>query len=403
MWADAAQNEGMTTSPRKRLRRWAVPVGVTAAVAAISITVNASAHADDHPALPATTAAELLRAIASATPPAAFAGTVSETVDLGLPALPGMDNAGAGTLSLQSLVTGTHDFRVWESGPSLQRVAMLGQLAETEIVHNGPDVWTYASSSHTATHSTVPATRHDGAAAMPATADGPQTPTAMATAALAALAPTTAVTVDGTARVAGLAAYRLVLTPHDDRTLVGSVRIAFDAATHVPLQVEVFARGHDTPAIDVRFTAVSFAPIDPAIFVFTPPVGAVVTEGSTAGADSTAGAARAARAAGDRHGDATPSGGVRSGAAGAGQPAFLGTGWTAVAELAMPGAATPVRHRGDAPSATQMLDELSTPVPGGRVVSTALLSVLLSDDGHVYVGAVRPEDLQAVAASGHGL
>jgi hypothetical protein len=46
---------------------------------------------------------------------------------------------------------------------------------------------------------------------------------------------------------------------------------------------------------------------------------------------------------------------------------------------------------------------MSSPVAGGRVVTTALLTVFLADDGTVYAGAVSPADLQQVATSGRGL
>jgi outer membrane lipoprotein-sorting protein len=361
-----------------------VPAAVAAAVAATSAVVSVSAHADDHPALAPRTAGELLAAIAKATPPAGISGTIDETVDLGLPALPAMDTSGAGTLSLQSLVTGTHSFRVWESGPSLQRVALLGQLAETEVVHNGTNVWTYASSLHAVTHATVPAAAPDARKSAPVTPEGQRTPEEMAAAALSAIDPTTAVTVDSTARVAGQPAYRLVLTPRDDRTLIGSVRIAIDAATDVPLQVQVYARGHDTAAIDVAFKTVSYDPIDPSVFAFTPPPGATVTERPTGGGTDSAA----------KPDSSTPT------------PTVLGSGWTAVASLSLPadlGTPTSPRERGSTPSMTQLLDQLATPVPGGRLLTTSLLSVLVTDDGHVYAGAVRPADLQTVAASGRGL
>ena len=44
-----------------------------------------------------------------------------------------------------------------------------------------------------------------------------------------------------------------------------------------------------------------------------------------------------------------------------------------------------------------------TPVPGGRLLSTALVSVLITDDGKMYVGAVTPAALQQVAKTGKPL
>ena len=69
-------------------------------------------------------------------------------------------------------------------------------------------------------------------------------PTKAATDALAALQPTSTVTVDGTAEVAGRPAYELVLTPKPtERTLLREVRIAVDAQERMPLRLTVFAQG----------------------------------------------------------------------------------------------------------------------------------------------------------------
>jgi hypothetical protein len=54
------------------------------------------------------------------------------------------------------------------------------------------------------------------------------------------------------------------------------VDIAVDAATSLPLRVQVFARGAASPAYSVGFTALSFARPDPSNFTFTPPPGAKV-------------------------------------------------------------------------------------------------------------------------------
>ena len=61
-----------------------------------------------------------------------------------------------------------------------------------------------------------------------------------AEAALAPIAPSTAVSLDGTASVAGRDAYELVLEPKDELTLVEEVRIAVDGETSVPLRVQAF-------------------------------------------------------------------------------------------------------------------------------------------------------------------
>src|SRR5207248_3242852 len=74
----------------------------------------------------------------------------------------------------------------------------------------------------------------------------PLTPQQAANEALSAAGKTTVVSVQSTLTVAGQAAYQLVLAPKDARSTIGSVRIAIDGKTGVPLRVQVF--GKDTQA-----------------------------------------------------------------------------------------------------------------------------------------------------------
>jgi hypothetical protein len=76
--------------------------------------------------------------------------------------------------------------------------------------------------------------------------------------------------------IAGRDAYVVHFTPASSGTLVGDVAIAIDAQTRLPLDVSVTARGASAPALEAGFTSVSFAPIDPSMFAFTPPADATV-------------------------------------------------------------------------------------------------------------------------------
>ena len=95
---------------------------------------------------------------------------------------------------------------------------------------------------------------------------------------LAAIDPSTEVAVDGTAEVAGRAAYELVVTPRDDRSLVEDVRLAVDGATSMPLRVEVNSTGADEPAFEVGFTSVTFGEPAADVYRFNPPPGATLDE-----------------------------------------------------------------------------------------------------------------------------
>jgi hypothetical protein len=109
-------------------------------------------------------------------------------------------------------------------------------------------------------------------------ADGPHplTPQQLARRILAAIGPTTTVSVRDNVTVAGQPAYQLALAPRDRRSLIGQVTIAIDARHHLPLSVQVFARGADRPAFQAGYTALSFGVPAVSNFMFTPPPGATV-------------------------------------------------------------------------------------------------------------------------------
>jgi hypothetical protein len=366
------------------IRRWAVPAlsaGVVAAVAAAPHAVAASAH----PTLPARSAATLLADI-ERSHVQAFSGTVRVAADLGLPSLPD-SFAGAGT-GLQTLLSGAHTLRVWADGPDRQRVALLGDLDEYDVIRSGSTVWTWSSSAQTATRQTVGtgagATGSEAGHRTGATTPDPVaslTPQAQAEKALKAIDPTTAVSVDRTARVAGRAAYQLVLQPRTNATLVGSVRIAVDAATSLPLRVQIFAVGRRTPALQVGFTALHLSRPSAAAFHFAVPRGAKLATGSPLGGRSETGsAASAGRDSGKK-------------------PTTVGSGWTSV--LVLPAgsvdlSATSSGQRRDT-SAGALIDQITATVPQGRLLTTRLLSVLFTRDGRVLLGAVPAATLEQVA------
>jgi hypothetical protein len=170
--------------------------------------------------------------------------------------------------------------------------------------------------------------------------------------------------------------YELSLTPRDARSLIGSVRLAVDSETSVPLRVQVFARGAQEPAFETGFTDVQFDQPAASVFSFTPPPGAKVTEGGTPAGKPPATGSR-------------PSG--------ADHPDVVGTGWTSVAVLH----GVDLSVLGQDQTAGAVLGAMSG-VTGtfgsGRLLQTALVSVLVVGDT-AYVGAVQPDVLEAAASS----
>jgi hypothetical protein len=229
----------------------------------------------------------------------------------------------------------------------------------------------------------------------------PLTPQQAAQRLLTAVGPTTSVTSGPTTTVAGQDAYQLVVAPKDSRSLVGRVVVEIDAQhPGVVLGVQLFARGAASPAFQIGFTSITFAAPPASTFAFTPPNGASVHTVTP-------------------HRQA-----VRTGAPPAASGAnVVGKGWLAVAVLPA-SVLSAVQHGNaagalgqaaqsaaggpgsggsvDAAGVLAALLKSATPVSGawgsGRLVTTSLVSILITSNGHVLIGAVAPSVLYSAAA-----
>lgn len=358
---------------RHRALRWLAPVAVLGA-AGIAAGGMMAAKASPEP-LPPTTPVALLAGMQTTSAPG-FSGTVVAQMSLGLPELPGITGASEST-SLTSLLAGSHTLRVWFGGPDEQRVALLGVTDEVDVFHSGSDVWQWDSSTHTATHLTVPTGSGDEPKPL-VTPESPSTltPQELASRALAALDKSTEVRIDGTRTVADRSAYVVLLTPRDTSTRIGSVKISVDGKTKLPLAVQVYARGASAPAIDVAFTDVSFRAPASSYFRFTPPPGATVHDDAHPSSSSSA------------SDDATEPHGF-------GKAHVVGSGWSSVLELRASAKQVQQLTKG----ALRTVQHVSGAWGTGRLVDSALLSALITDDGRVYAGAVDPSALYAAASA----
>jgi outer membrane lipoprotein-sorting protein len=364
-----------------RRARWAVPAGAVIVVGGV-LAGSVLSVAQASPSLPARTPAQLLAALASKpqTPP--LTGTVVETSSLGLPSLPGTSDP----TSIASLLTGSHTIRVWYSDPQHFRFSVPQSMSESDIIRNGSNAWLWDSTENTVTHVAIPA--DSGAQQAQAAPSGtPLTPQQAAQQVLAKVGPTTTVGVDSNVSVAGEAAYQLVLAPKSSSSLIGQIRIAVDGSRDVPLRVQVFAKGAKSPAMQIGFTSISFVKPAAANFDFTAPAGAKVEQESL-GSDS-------------GHSKQAPSGGA----------SVIGKNWLAVADLpsSVLSGLTSVKHQptgsglsGDSDQVISALLKSATPVSGswgsGRLIKTSLISVLITSNGRVLVGAVTPQVLYSAAA-----
>ena len=291
------------------------------------------------PALPPVSPEDLVASVLKAEP-GPFDGTVQLDNALGLPALPDLPQAANGVSTAQ----------IWSGGDGKGRVQIPSPTGERTLVSDGTTFWAWNSDDRTVTKGTR---QPDQTRAQVAD------PTKAATDVLAALQPTSTISVDGTDEVAGRPVYDLVLAPKPtERTLLREVRIAVDAQERMPLRLTVLGQGSTTPALQVGFTDLTFGPQDPARFTFTPPAGATVKDAPN----------RSAQQQRDK-------------------PTVVGDGWDRVVVEQVPQ---------NNPDRAKSLAGLGTPISGswgsGRLIKTAVATAIITDDGRVAMGAV-PEQV----------
>ena len=360
---------------------------VAAAVVALIAAIPALSAAGA-PNLAPLTPAQVVVKVQQAKPVDLW-GTIDLKTSLGIPNLGALGGAIGGNPDSRgfdptSLLSGSHQALVWFAQPDKARLALLGDMSEVDVVHNGTDTWTWDSVTKKVVHYTKSpeaAGSGTGAAESPETTNPAQpvkTPQQLADDLLAHLDPSTVVSTAATTTVANQDVYQLVLTPRAPRSTVDHVIIAVDNVTGLALRVQIFAKGQQTAALDLGFGDLHYATPAASNFRFTPPPGATVT-------NKTLGGHGAAPQGPDQGSTGAPD-------SSANHPVTVGQDWTAV-EI-FPQAQIPAQYN-------EFL-KAATPVSGafgsGRLVSSQLVNVLLLDDGRVAVGAVTPAALEAAVA-----
>lgn len=394
-------------------------IGVPVAIAvAVLVPMQANAAVD----LPDKTVEELL-AFARSSDVQALSGTIEQRSELGLPDLSGLVGDGgadgasdaaasAGLDDLLSLVTGSYDARVYLDGDQA-RLQVLDRMAERNVYLGPDEAWFVDSETQTATRLTLPtdaeleqlrtdveAQAPDGEQARPLDGESLPTPQQVLDRALERLDETTEASVGTDGRVAGRDAYELVLEPRTADTLVGEIRVAIDGENGAALAASVTARGASDPAYSVGFSDVSFEAPDASVFAFEPADGFTVTERAVPlpTAEELEQWKAEAQAKADAPAPDVPA------------PVVHGEGWTTVVELdadaalaalaahAADGSGDPGTSAEQAAAASAMLEALTQPVEGGRVLQTSLVTVLFTDDGRVLAGSVPADRLVDLAA-----
>jgi outer membrane lipoprotein-sorting protein len=409
-------------------KRWLPAIIVPAVIAAGAVAIPMQANAVD---LPDLTPQQLMLLMDGEV--TGFSGTIIKTSDLGLPPLemssmmdeemiaemeekmpegfedfiPSLIEQNALTQAVE-LIAGTHKIRVYASEVGM-RVQILDMMSQRDLIINQNEFWSYDARNATAITGSfdfevsesdkaemkaeLQEQLDDYAAQIQLDISNPE---AVADYLMAQIGETTDVSVGKDHMLAGRTAYQLIAQPNADKSLIESVVISVDSETGMALDVKVYSIEQETPAFHVGFESISFETPDASMFSFTPPPGTTVeTMEVPAELEAQLEAYKAEyEAKGYTNEDnAAMRAELEARYADQPKPAMIGEGWESVIYLpAMPQ---------DVPMdlmENELFGDLMIQVAGGKVFSTPVLNVLVTDAGAVYAGAVTIEFLLEVAA-----
>lgn len=415
----------------KSMKRWAPALAVSTAIAVGSFAIPLQASAVDLPDLTPQQVMLLMDKEITG-----FSGTIVKTSDLGLPALemssmmskdmvkemeekmpdgfeefiPNLIEQNAITQAVE-LISGTHKIRVYASEVGM-RVQVLDRMSQRDVIVNKNEMWTYDAKNAIATtakfedkisaadktkiEADAKASFQEYAAKLQLDISNPE---AVADYLMKMIGETTDVSVGKEHRIAGRSAYQLIAKPKAQNSLIDSVYVSVDSETGMALDVKVYSIEQETPAFQVGFESISFATPDASLFTFTPPVGTTVeTLEMPAELEAELAALKKEYEAKYASKEFTESDFAAKKAeleakyADQPKPEMIGEGWESVIYLPAVPKEVPMEMLEN-----ELFADLLTQVPGGKVFSTPVANVLITDTGKVYAGAVTIEFLQQVA------
>jgi outer membrane lipoprotein-sorting protein len=407
-------------------KRWIPAAVVASLITAGTIALPMQANAVD---LPDLTPQEVMLLMDGEIQ--GFSGTIVKTSELGLPPLQlssmmnedmmkemeeklpeGFEDF-VPTLIEQNLLTqaveliaGTHKIRVYASSEG-SRVQILDTMSQRDFIVNRDEFWFYDSRKATAitgsidmqiNQADIDKAQLDAEAKLAEYAAQIQldisNPEAVANYLMERIGESTTVSVGKDHRVAGRTAYQLIAQPNASNSLIESVVISVDSETGMALDVKVYSVEQAEPAMHVGFESISFDVPAASTFSFTPPAGTIV-ETFEAPADLQAELEKlqAEGSAMTEEELLAYKAELEAKYANEAQPEVIGEGWESVMHLSAIPAEVPMDLLEN-----ELFADLMTTVAGGKMFSTPVLNVLITDSGEVYAGAVTIAFLQEVAA-----
>ncbi len=200
----------------------------------------------------------------------------------------------ASQLTSSPLLSGASG-RLWISKDGRVRLELQSEKGDTQVYYDGHTLSMYDASSNTLYRYTPPA-REGGwsnddqkASAEPDRnapghpADAPGEPheapsVAKIEEAIAHLEEHANVSDATPTNVAGQAAYTVRVSPKEGGSLLAGAELSWDAVHGVPLRAAIYSTESSAPVLELAATSISYGPVEPSVFEFTPPANAKVEE-----------------------------------------------------------------------------------------------------------------------------
>jgi outer membrane lipoprotein-sorting protein len=163
--------------------------------------------------------------------------------------------------------------RLWITGDGHGRIELQSDAGDVQIVWDDQTISVYDASSNTVYRADLPS-------GTTTAAPGAGTPPALAAIDnfLTELGAHWDVSGAQPTNVGGQPAYSVSIAPKHDGGLLGSVELAWDAATGVPLLIGIDAQGSSSPVLELAVSQITYGAVSASDVDVTPPAGAKVVD-----------------------------------------------------------------------------------------------------------------------------
>jgi outer membrane lipoprotein-sorting protein len=237
-------------------RRWGIVGALVAVLVATPPLIRAL------PASDAAASAADLRAAVLGSADVGFSGYAESAGGLLLPVTDQLT-------SIADLFSDRTEMRVWWRGPADNRVDVVTAAGETSTHRDECGTWTWEYERATATRA------ESTPFALPVPSD--LLPASLGRRLLSEATDDELARI-GARKVSGHDTLGLRLVPNEGASSVGRVDVWVDPDSGLPLQVQVYEKGIDRPALDTRFLDFEVGRPSAAVTAFTPPEGARIRE-----------------------------------------------------------------------------------------------------------------------------